>query len=299
MTETHDIKNLYKPNYIQEKKFVRDSRRLVSLKDGQLAYKVVFGNRKDIVDCRMKRYEDKVIKMQRRMDFLNRIRSQELLLNKKNTKLSPEYLEKMYELLNKNDKDYVNKRSELTLRECPSTIKLKKSLSIQIEKRGKENKKESFLTNLLNDYLHTRKNDTSDNANILNNRKSIEHLSIISPKDEEYGNFDENNKYNQERIKIRLRKHYKFFQSPSKIKDDFSKQKIKIFQVFDPPSIERRNNVGITLSNRKYIERIKRNKSTTDISNEMSSLPLLNSERSINISNRKIKVKKVKVSNIL
>ena len=49
------------------------------------------------------------------------------------------------------------------------------------------------------------------------------------------------------------------------------------------------------MSNRKYIERLKRNKSTTDISNEMSSLPLLNSERSINLRNRKIKVKKVKV----
>ena len=71
--------------------------------------------------------------------------------------------------------------------------------------------------------------------------------------------------------------------------------KIKIFQVFEPPPIERRNDVGILLSNRKYIERLKRNKSTTDISNEMSSLPLLNSERSINLRNRKIKVKKVKV----
>ena len=63
MSETENIKNLYKPNYIQEKKFVRESRRLVSIKNGQLGYKVVFGNRKDIVDCRMKRYEDKVIKM--------------------------------------------------------------------------------------------------------------------------------------------------------------------------------------------------------------------------------------------
>ena len=294
MSETENIKNLYKPNYIQEKKFVRESRRLVSIKNGQLGYKVVFGNRKDIVDCRMKRYEDKVIKMQRRIDFLNRIRSQELLLNKKNAKLSPEYLEKMSELLNKNDKDYVSQRSQLTFRECPNSRRQKKSLSIQIEKRGKE-KKESFLTHLLDDYLHTRKNDTSDNTNILNKKKSAEHLSIISPKDEEFGNFDDNNKYNQERIKIRLRKHYQFFKSPSKIKDDFSKMKIKIFQVFEPPSIERRNEVGILLSNRKYIERLKRNKSTTDISNEMSSLPLLNSERSINLRNRKIKVKKVKV----
>ena len=296
MSETEDIKNLYKPNYIQEKKFERESRRLVSIRNGQLGYKVVFGNRKDIVDCRMRRYEDKVIKMQRRMDFLNRIRSQELLLNKKNTKLSPEYLEKMYELLNKNDKDYVNQRSQLTFRECPNARRMKKALSIQIEKRGRENKKESFLTHLLDDYLHTRKNDMTDNTNLmLNKRKSVEHLSIISPKDEEFGNFDENYKYNKERIMIRLRKHYQFFKSPSKVKDDFSKMKIKIFQVFEPPSIERRNDVGIILSNRKYIERLKRNKSTTDISNDMNSLPLLNSERSINLSNRKIKVKKVKV----
>ena len=95
----------------------------------------------------------------------------------------------MSELLNKNDKDYVSQRSQLTFRECPNSRRQKKSLSIQIEKRGKE-KKESFLTHLLDDYLHTRKNDTSDNTNILNKKKSAEHLSIISPKDEEFGNFD-------------------------------------------------------------------------------------------------------------
>ena len=42
MNQKSEIPNLYRPNYIKEREFERESRRLITFKGGQLSYKIIF-----------------------------------------------------------------------------------------------------------------------------------------------------------------------------------------------------------------------------------------------------------------
>ena len=156
-----------------------------------------------------------------------------MLFNPKQSIYNKQYLDNVYYLLNKNDKNYVSKRNILTKRVL-NKIKLdapeicKQTIS----------KKESFVTNLLSEYMSTRKNKNSSvNLSLTNRNESVKNsYQIISPVDEEFENYDDKLKYNKERISIHLKRRYNFFPSPkNKANEKFLKKKRKNFQITEPP----------------------------------------------------------------
>ena len=275
MNQKSEIPNLYRPNYIKEREFERESRRLITFKGGELSYKIIFGNRKELLDEKVKLHANNVIDEVRKYDFKQIVKHHDLLFNPKQSIYNKQYLDNVYYLLNKNDKNYVLKRKILTKRVL-NKIKLDEP---EICKQT-TSKKESFVTNLLSEYMSTRKNrNSSVNLSLTNRNESVKNsYQIISPVDEEFENYDDKLKYNKERISIHLKRKYNFFPSPkNKANEKFLKKKEKIFKLLDPPEIELRLNRISTLKNIK----LKKNNSTGELiffnKNNKKLFPILSS----------------------
>ena len=148
MNQKSEIPNLYRPNYIKEREFERESRRLITFKGGELSYKIIFGNRKELLDEKVKLHANNVIDEVRKYDFKQIVKHHDLLFNPKQSIYNKQYLDNVYYLLNKNDKNYVLKRKILTKRVL-NKIKLDEP---EICKQT-TSKKESFVTNLLSEYM--------------------------------------------------------------------------------------------------------------------------------------------------
>ena len=108
-----EIGNVFKKNYKVEK--YRDSlcRKLVSLNGDEIDYKVIFGPKLEMVYTREKKKESNYDIMQSKLRLKNIVKLYELSFNKQLNKYSSKYLKDMFNLLNQNDKDYIEKRKLL------------------------------------------------------------------------------------------------------------------------------------------------------------------------------------------
>lgn len=251
MNQMSEIPNLYRPNYIKEREFEKESRNLITFKGGQSPYKIIFDNKKELLDKKVKIHVNNVVDQVRKYDFKQIVKHHDLIFNPNQSIYNKQYLDNLYYLLNKKDKNYVTKRKILAKKKL-NKIKVDDS---EVYKRAK-NKKDSFTSSLLSEYMSTMKNrSSSTNLSLTNRNESVKNSEqIISPADEEFENFDDKLKYNKERISMHLKKEYNFFPSPKNtINVKFLRKKEKIFKLLDPPEIELRLS-RITIKNIKLIK---------------------------------------------
>ena len=108
---SHSIKDLY----ISEKdREFKKKKKIVYLQGDDIGYREVEGNRKDISDQNIKN-EFLFLELEKKMRFRDIIKQYKLFFNKKFKLYSRDYIESLVKLLDNNEKDYLEKRKQLSL----------------------------------------------------------------------------------------------------------------------------------------------------------------------------------------
>lgn len=209
--KNHEIPNLYRPDYIGERYADNLCKKLVSLSKDNLAYKIVFGNRDNMVrDCQgFERQKNKFDEIQRKIQFNEVIRHHEIFFNERLKKYNKNYINGLVNLLYKNEKNYSHKRKKLTLKNEEMKLLRKSKIPVTI------NMIDNFKGKSKN-RLNKKKKENL-NINVPLTQDNDKEVRIIETKDDEYALNDSKIYYSSKRIFERLEKSNQFFSSS---KDD-------------------------------------------------------------------------------
>ena len=203
------IPNLYKPDYARERGQHEElKKQIVGLSGGNLTYRTVYGNHKDIVDIRKPRHEEMFEKINRKIKYKQIVRRYEVFFNQKLNKYTPQYISSLSELLTKKTKGYSNKRKDLTLKNEAFNIKSIQQPKIQLRQmfsmnniNSKRTSNEGALSlNLLkrNDFRFVR-----------NKQRNLT-IKLIEPHDDEFVQFDPKMYYDCTRVLNKLKSENRF-----------------------------------------------------------------------------------------
>ena len=197
------IPHLYKPDYAGERGQHEElKKQIVSLSGGNLTYKTVYGNRKDIVDIRKPRHEEIFEKINRKIKYKQIVRRYEVFFNQKLNKYTPHYISSLSELLTKRTKGYSNKRKHLTLKNETFNIKSIQQPRIQPRQMFSMNNNNKQILNEEAPLLNTLKR--KDFRFIRNNQRDLT-IKLIEPHDEEFVQFDPKMYYDCKRVLNKLK----------------------------------------------------------------------------------------------
>ncbi len=245
-----EIGNVFKKNYKVEK--YRDSlcRKLVSLNGDEVDYKVIFGPKLEMVNIKEKKKESNYDIMESKLRLKNIVKLYELSFNKKLKKYSSKYLKDMFNLLNQNDKDYIEKRKLLFNNNKEQNFKLDKENLNHLNKNNLTinhcknlNSQNSFFNDFLKKSFSTKNYIKSKEKKIVKNKSSIFKEYV----------FNENNKEN---IFNKLKGENKFFEKYSESEEKINKVIQKIRKI---PKLKYLN-ISNSLKE-KTIERMKKSSS--------------------------------------
>ena len=93
---------------------LKKKKKIVYLQGDDIGYREVEGNRKDISDQNIKN-EFLFLELEKKMRFRDIIKQYKLFFNKKFKLYSRDYIESLVKLLDNNEKDYLEKRKQLSL----------------------------------------------------------------------------------------------------------------------------------------------------------------------------------------
>ena len=280
--KNHEIPNLYKPDYIGERYADNLCKKLVSLSKDNLAYKVVFGNRDNMVmDCQDHERQKKTFdEIQRKIKFNEVVRRHEIFFNEKLKKYKNDYINELVNLLYKNGKNYSRKRKKLTLKNEEMKLPGKSKISVKINVINKFKRNNKSTLNLDTFEKSKKKKNEILNLNTPLLQDNDKEIRIIETKDDEYALNDSNIFYSSERIFERLEKSNPFFSSS---KDDktlkiITKKVVRDLE-FPKPSTEINK---ISRNREKTLAKIKRSTSY-----EVRPLNTYNKNISVNINKDK------------
>ena len=95
--------------YMSEKDQEYQKRRIISLQGDEIGFKLVHGNRKDVID--MKKTREQILdNMEKKMRFNDIVKQYNLFFNKKLNLYDKKYLNDLADILDSNDRNYLEQR---------------------------------------------------------------------------------------------------------------------------------------------------------------------------------------------
>ena len=238
--KSDEIPNLYKPDYKGDRYADNLCKKLIEISNDTLAHKVVFGSKQFMQECRERQHSDEYNAILRKIRYNQVVRHHELFFNQKLNKYKSDYLNKLFDLLNKNEKPYTKKRKMLTLKNEEINPIKKNRIPLKLPNRFSIKNRLALLKhNILNEDTHQE-----EIKEINNNIKEIKHNSLLSYdkkeriidiKDDEYAMNDSKLYYSTTKIFGRLAKASHFI--PSKEDAEFLNVKNRIMRELEPMKI--------------------------------------------------------------
>ena len=102
--KSDEIPNLYKQDYKGDRYADNLCKKLIEISNDTLAHKVVFGSKQFMQECRERQHSDEYNAILRKIRYNQVVRHHELFFNQKLNKYKSDYLNKLFDLLNKNEK---------------------------------------------------------------------------------------------------------------------------------------------------------------------------------------------------
>ena len=257
------IPHLYKPDYAGERGQHEElKKQIVALSGGNLTYKTVYGNRKDIVDIRKPRHEEIFEKINRKIKYKQIVRRYEVFFNQKLNKYTPQYISSLSELLTKKTKGYSNKRKNLTLKNETFNIKSIQQPRIQprqmfaMNNNNNNNNKKQKFNNEVRSLNNTKKKN--ELRFIRTHRRNLT-IKLIEPHDEEFVQFDPKMYYDCKRVLNKLKSENHFCYSKDRKIERVLKNKL----IFNLEDNDGSSSIGDKISLNKKVtwDKIKRSTS--------------------------------------